>query len=264
MATKNGKTLTKKITKHNLTKKEGKKQSFAQHILELRLRVIYILFIYLISFSLSYYFNDIIYELIARPIMSANGNPQAEFIYTNLTEAFFAKLSLSAKIGFIIAIPFISFHIYKFISPGLYKKEQKIILIALCSSNILFYLGIIFVYYLVMPKAFEFFLSFQQSSNGYTLMLHAKISEYISLVTHLAISFGIAFQLPVVLFIFVYLGILSPQQLIINRRVAIVLIFILAGIITPPDVASQLLLALPLIGLYELTIRVITQTTDKM
>ena len=237
------------------------KKSFVAHIKELRSRVIYIVVFYIIAALICYSYCDIIYYVIASPLSLEDGR-SVSFIYTNLTEAFISKLNLSAKFALLISVPFISFQLYKFIAPGLYKQEKYVIFWSMAASNILFFCGILFVYLFVMPKAFEFFISFQQDSNNYTLVLQAKISEYISLVTSLALSFGIAFQLPIFLLGAVALNLVSCNNLREYRRYAIVVIFIVAGIITPPDILSQLLLALPLIFLYEGTI-IIAKRIDK-
>ena len=133
-------------------------------------------------------------------------------------------------------------------------EEKSLIILSIIASNALFISGLCFVYFLVLPKAFEFFISFQKISDSYSILLNAKISEYILLVTNLALSFGIAFQMPIILLILVSMDLVHSDYFAKNRRFAIVGIFIVAGIITPPDILSQLLLAFPLIGLYEITI----------
>ncbi len=226
---------------------------FLEHVSELRSRLIHILICYVIFFIICYYFHDNIYHFITIPLASVLGT-KSNFIYTGLTEAFFSSLQLSAKSAFIILLPYITFHIYRFVEPGLYKSEKSIMRFLLISSPFLFFIGITFVYYLVMPKAFEFFLAFQKNNIDYSLNLEPKISEYISLVIDLVFAFGIAFQLPIIILILVSLRIVGAEALKAKRRIAILLIFIVAGVITPPDVISQLLLAFPLLGLYEITI----------
>ncbi len=229
------------------------KQSFIKHIVELRKRVIFVVSFYIITAIISYIFYDMIYEIVASPLTSSD-NESIRFIYTNLTEAFISQLELSTKFALLLSIPVMSFQIYKFIEPGLLKREKMIMVSAIIASNILFFIGAVFVYFAVMPKAFQFFLSFEQSKTHHSLVLQAKISEYISLFSNLVLSFGIAFQLPVILLAGVYGNVLKVDDLSQYRRLAIVAIFIIAAIITPPDVLSQLLLAFPLIFLYELTI----------
>lgn len=231
----------------------SKKQSFLSHVRELRSRVIWLVLSYLVLFSFSYIYFDQIYNFIAGPLVFAMGG-KGQFIYTGLAEAFFSKLLLSAKAAFIFMIPLIAYHIYQFIAPGLYKHEKKFLIWSVIASPSLFYIGLLFVYNFVMPKAFLFFVSFQENLSEYSVTLQAKISEYISLVSSLILAFGIAFQLPIILLVLVSLSMISVETLRKKRRYSIVLIFIIAGIITPPDVLSQLLLAFPLMALYEITI----------
>jgi len=229
------------------------KLKFLEHISELRSRLINIIICYVITFIICCYFNDKIYYFVVIPLATALGT-KSNFIYTGLTEAFFSSLRISTKFALIVTLPYISFQIYRFIEPGLYKNEKLIIKLLLISAQFLFFIGISFVYYLVMPKAFEFFLTFQKDTVDYSLNLEPRISEYISIVIDLVFAFGIAFQLPIIILILVSLRVIGSETLKLKRRIAILLIFIIAGIITPPDVVSQLLLAFPLLALYEITI----------
>jgi len=233
--------------------KNSKHLSFIEHLAELRSRILRLLVIYALTFCACYYFSDELYYVIAKPLIEILGD-KTHFIYTNLAEGFFTQINLAAKFAFLIILPVIAFQIYFFIEPGLYKSERKLIKLLIISSPLLFFLGVIFVYFFVMPKAFEFFISFQKTGLPYNLSLEAKINEYVSLVISLVFAFGIAFQLPVIILILVSLKLIKAESLRLYRRFAILAIFIIAGIITPPDVISQLLLAFPLMGLYELTI----------
>ena len=236
----------------NSSNTRGKK-TFSEHFVELKSRVFQVGIIYSIVFCISYYFSEMIYFFAAKPLIEVLGK-QTHFIYTGLTEAFFTHLALAGKFGIVIIMPIIIFHLYRFIEPGLYEKEKSLVRLLAISSPILFFLGMLFVYFFVMPKAFEFFISFQANTNNYSLNLEAKINEYISLFTSLLLSFGIAFQLPIFILTLVSMDLINAENLSSKRRFAILLIFIIAGIITPPDVISQLLLAFPLMGLYEITI----------
>lgn len=218
--------------------------------------------LYLLALVFAYYYSDFIYHFISRPLINAMGG-KGDFIYTGLAEAFFTKLNLSAKVAFLIVIPLVAFHAYRFVEPGLYKREKPLILISIIASPVLFFSGFFFVFYFVMPKAFEFFVSFQVNSPDYSIHLQAKISEYVDLISSLVVAFGISFQLPVFLIILISLNIISTSFLKEYRRYAILFIFILAGIITPPDVLSQLLLAFPLVALYEITIIIARQIETK-
>ena len=171
-----------------------------------------------------------------------------------MAEAFFTYLKLSLWTAFLIIIPVISYQLYRFISPGLLKNEKSIILPTLVISPLLFYLGGIFVFYLVMPNAWQFFLSFENQDAAVPIILEARISEYLTVVMQLITAFGLAFELPVIMLILSVLELVSAQGLKNKRRFAIVIIFIVAAILTPPDVLSQISLAIPLILLYEISI----------
>ena len=139
-------------------------------------------------------------------------------------------------------------------APGLLVKEKKLVILILSFLPILFYIGGFFVFYFVMPRAWEFFLSYENSSINIPLVLEVRISEYLDLIIQLAFAFGLAFQLPVVMVILGSLGLVGPNSLRRKRRISIVVIFIMSAIFTPPDVISQIALAIPLILLYEISI----------
>ncbi|MEY3196973.1 MAG: hypothetical protein RLZZ59_341 [Pseudomonadota bacterium] len=184
-------------------------------------------------------------------------------IYTGLAEAFFTYLSLSVFVGFILSVPVIAVQIYLFISPGLYKFERKTAALILSSAPLLFILGGIFVFYLVIPRAWGFFMSFESVDASVPLLLEARISEYLSLVIKLIMAFGFAFQMPVILAILGLFGIVSAESLKKKRRIAILINFIIAGIVTPPDVISQISLAIPMLLLYEFSIFILGRSIVK-
>lgn len=231
-----------------------KKFTFKEHFLELKARIRKIFIFLIISFVFCYYFSDIIYIILLRPLVYNGPDSIDKIIYTGLTEAFFTYLKLSAFVAFLLNFPMICYQFYAFIAPGLLPDEKKIILAILFLSPILFFSGSFFVFYLVMPKAWNFFLSFENSKIGVPLVLEAKISEYFSLVMQLILAFGLAFQVPVVMIILNIMGFISSETLRRKRRISIVINFILAAIFTPPDVLSQIALAIPLLLLYEISI----------
>jgi sec-independent protein translocase protein TatC len=153
-------------------------------------------------------------------------------------------------------MPLISIECYLFIKPGLFLSEQKYAAFILFMSPILFWCGSIFVFYFVMPRAWQFFLSFEKNNVVIPVILEARISEYLNLVIQLVIAFGIAFQLPIIMLILNLLKLLTSEDLRRKRRLAIVVNFIIAGILTPPDVVSQLALAVPMLLLYEISITI--------
>lgn len=231
--------------------------SLPEHFLELKSRFIKILLFFLLAASVSYYFAPSIYSFILRPLDKVfKGN----MIYTDLTEAFLAYLKLSFFCGFCVTFPFALSQIYLFISPGLYEEEKKIIRPIFLSSFLLFLISLIFVYYLVMPAAWKFFLSFESRQSLLPIVLQAKVNEYLSLFVKFILAFAFAFQLPIVVVTLNLLNIVSIGALKKGRRFAILINFIIAGIITPPDAASQIALALPMILLYEISLIVCRRT----
>ena len=223
------------------------------HFIELKKRLIITLIWFVFATILSYYFSGEIFQFLLKPLINSSIDTR-RIIYTDLTEAFFTYLTLSAFAGLILSIPMIALQIYLFIRPGLYKTEQKTARILFLISPILFIIGGLFVFYLVIPKAWSFFISFEITNATTPIILEAKISEYLSLIIKLIIAFGIAFQIPIILIILSLFGAISAAKLRAQRRIAIVINFIIAGIITPPDILSQISLAIAMILLYELSI----------
>lgn len=231
------------------------------HIIELRQRFIYCVFAFLIVFVGCYLYAAEIYGFLVKPlaeIMSQSPGDARKMIYTGLTEAFFTYVKVSFWAAFFICFPFFLIQIWLFIAPGLYKDERKEILPFLIVTPILFLCGGAFVYYFIFPMAWSFFLSFETPQmavqSAVPIMLEAKVSEYLSLVMTLILAFGFSFELPVVLVLLMRIGVLDVSFLIKIRRYAIVFIFIIAAILTPPDIISQIALAIPLLFLYEVSI----------
>ncbi|MCE3254793.1 MAG: Twin-arginine translocation protein TatC [Rickettsiaceae bacterium] len=243
---------------------ENREQHITQHLIELKNRLIYCLVAVLVAFCFSYYFAQDIYSFLLQPLSEAFGSQDGKrIIYTNLTEAFLTYLRLSFLSALFFAFPFIALQLYLFIAPALYKREKKFILAILFFCPLLFLAGALLVYHMVMPLAFKFFLSFQNlnPTSGLPIELDAKIGEYLDLIMQLIFAFGIAFQLPIILICLVKFGILSVEGLKKKRKYWIVIIFAIAAVITPPDVLSQITLALPMILLYEIAIIVSNQIT---
>lgn len=230
------------------------KYSFKEHFLELKNRLLIISVLFFFLFALSYYFSDNIYDLLLNPLVENSKNSLRKIIYTGLAEAFFSYLKLSLFSAFLLILPIICYQFYAFIKPGLHEFEQKILKTILFFSPLLFYGAAFFVFYFVMPRAWEFFLSYENSNLTLPLVMEARISEYLDLTIQLMMVFGLAFQLPIIMIILSILGLIDAGFLKRKRRIAIVLIFIIAAIFTPPDVISQIALAIPLIFLYEISI----------
>lgn len=236
---------------------EEGKMPLLDHLLELRNRLMYSAIAVGIAFAVCYYFKEDIYAFLTRPLAVAlEGREAHRMIYTNLTEAFFTYLKVSFWAAFCLSFPIIASQIWMFVAPGLYKNERKAFLPYLFATPVLFIMGATLVYYVVIPLAWKFFLSFETPGgpNALPIELEAKVNEYLSLVMTLMFGFGLAFQLPVLLTLMARVGLVSSEALKSKRRYAIVGIFIVAAVLTPPDVFSQVSLAIPLLLLYEISI----------
>lgn len=227
-----------------------------EHFLELKYILLKILAAFVVCFCVCYYYSEHIYTILLQPLITSSSASQdiRRIIFTGLTEAFLTYIKLAAFSAFVVIFPFITWQIYSFIAPGLYRLERRIAAFILFAAPLLFWLGGGFVFYYVMPKAWHFFISFEKNNALISIVLEARISEYLGLVIQLIIAFGLAFQLPVIILIMHLLKLSTVESLKKKRRLAIVINFTIAGILTPPDVISQLALAIPLLLLYEISI----------
>ena len=248
-----------------MTKKMKKKMShddkdtgFISHISELRKRLIHSFIFLIIFFIICYFFAEYLYGFLVEPYAQAvrEDGTNRRLIFTALQETFLTYLKVSFFTAFFVTCPFILMQIWKFIAPGLYKHEKTAILPYLVLTPILFLLGGMLVYYLIMPLAIKFFLSFETTgmSTNLPIQLEAKVNEYLSLVMKLIFAFGISFQLPVILSLLARVGIVNSNFLKERRKYFIVIIFAAAALLTPPDPITQIGLAVPLLILYELSI----------
>ena len=244
--------------------KEG---GFISHLTELRQRLINSLIFLLILFVLCYFFSEYIYGFLVEPYAEAvkNDDTNRRLIFTALQETFLTYLKVSFFAAFFITSPFLLIQIWKFIAPGLYNHEKKAIMPYLILTPVLFLLGGMLVYYLIMPLAIKFFLSFESVgvSTNLPIQLEAKVNEYLSLVMKLIFAFGLSFQLPVVLSLLARVGLIDSLFLKERRKFVIVIIFAAAAILTPPDPITQIGLAIPLLILYELSIFSVKFIEDK-
>lgn len=230
------------------------KYTLKEHLLEIKKRFLVVFVFFITAFAICYSFREEVFEVFLTPLADIIDKEGSRIIYTGLAEAFFSYIKLSIFVAFAIVIPVICYQLYAFIAPGLLAGEKKLIILILSLSPVLFYIGSFFVFYFVMPRAWEFFLSYENNNINIPLVLEARISEYLDLVIQLTFAFGMAFQLPVIMVILGMLGVVSSNFLKSKRRISIVIIFILAAIFTPPDVISQIALAIPLLLLYEISI----------
>ncbi len=241
--------------------------SFASHFVELRSRLLKSIIFILIIFILSYTFAEQIYNFLVEPYANAVKDDlnSRRLIFTALHETFITYLKVAFFTAIFLGSPILLIQIYKFIAPGLYKNEKRAILPYLVSTPILFLLGGVLVYYLVMPLAIKFFLSFETIGSGSSLpiQLEAKVNEYLSLIMRLIFAFGISFQLPILLNLLARIGVVNSRYLKSRRRYVIVIIFTVAAILTPPDPITQIGLAIPLLLLYELSIITVRFTEKK-
>ena len=241
--------------------------SFTSHLVELRTRLLNSLIFIFAIFIVSYIFAEHIYNFLVDPYANAvkNTDGSRRLIFTALHETFITYIKVAFFSAIFLGSPVLLIQIYKFIAPGLYNNEKKAILPYLISTPILFLLGGLLVYYLVMPLAIKFFLSFETLGSNTTLpiQLEAKVNEYLSLIMRLIFAFGISFQLPILLNLLARIGVVNSDYLKTRRRYVIVIIFALAAILTPPDPITQVGLAIPLLLLYELSIFTVRFTEKK-
>ena len=232
--------------------------SFAEHLTELRSRLVKSIIYLSVFFLICYFFAENIYAFLVEPYAQAvkDDDLDRRLIFTALHETFITYLKVAFFASMFITSPIILTQIWKFIAPGLYKDEKKALLPYLVATPTLFLLGGMLVYYLVMPLAIKFFLSFETTSEitSLPIQLEAKVNEYLSLVMRLIFAFGISFQLPVLLSLLARIGFVDSEYLKTRRKYVIIIIFAVAALLTPPDPITQIGLGIPLLILYELSI----------
>lgn len=255
------------MTKTDDDEVEASKMPLLQHLIELRQRLLYAFAGLIAAFLMCFFFAQPLYDFLAAPLADLLGDDERarRMIYTDLTEVFFTQIKVAFFFAAFFTFPLFEIQFWKFVAPGLYKKEKHALLPFLIMTPVLFFVGAAFVYYVIFPLAWEFFLSFEKppAPGELPIELEAKVNEYLTLVMRLIFAFGICFQLPVIMTLLSRAGIATSQGMAEKRKYAIVGVFIVAAIFTPPDPLSQIALAIPVILLYEISIWIARATEKK-
>ncbi len=240
---------------------DASKMPLLDHLIELRKRLLICVVLLIAAFLLCFAFAEGIFEFLTQPLADVlkaheNSGQVRRLIFTDLTEVFFTYVKVAFFAGAFLCVPVFLIQIWMFIAPGLYENEKTAIAPFLIATPILFFIGGSLVYYVIFPVASEFFISFEKTGTSGTLAieLETKVDQYLSLIMKLIFAFGICFELPVLMTLMARVGIATSAGMAAKRKYAIVGVFIVAAIFTPPDPISQLLLAIPIILLYELSI----------
>tara|TARA_Y100001970_G_C14187887_1_gene833638 strand:+ start:976 stop:1734 length:759 start_codon:yes stop_codon:yes gene_type:complete len=242
---------------------ETSKAPLIDHFIELRTRILRSIFILSVTFIFAFIFSENIYLFLVNPYEEIMGS-NSQMIYTAPQEFLMVKLKIALFGGLLITFPYFCLEIYSFISPGLYKKEKIAMAPYFIFSPILFLIGAITVQFFIMPLALNFFSDMQiKDSDSISVLMMPKVSEYLNLITSLIIAFGLCFQLPVLLSLLARVGFITSAYLKRGRKYAIVLVFLIAAFLTPPDLVSQIGLAIPTLILYEISILIVSMIEKK-
>jgi sec-independent protein translocase protein TatC len=245
------------MTDHAEDNPDDKKMPLLDHLIELRQRLIRSMIAFFVCFVIAFFFANPIFDFLTRPLAVVwQGQEGRHLIYTALQEKFFANVKVAMFGGLMLSFPIIASQVWGFIAPGLYKKEKNAFLPFLVATPVMFLAGASFVYYIFVPNAFRFFASFEEVAHDGALAITAepKVSEYLALIIQLILGFGIVFELPVLLTLLISAELLEASALAKQRRYAYVAGFVVSAILTPPDALSMMMMAIPLIGLYEISI----------
>lgn len=225
-----------------------------EHFLELKKRLIFIIICFFITFILGWIISPYLEEILTQPLLYILD--ETEFLYSNLTDGLFIKFSLSTSFALFLTFPVLFFQIWKYLSPGLLKKEKKVLLTILFCSPILFIIGVLFSFYVLLPLMFNFFIQLNNETSIPSVLMPIT-KDYLLFALKMLKSFGIVFQLPLIIILLNLVNIITYETIKNLRRYVYVFIFIVSAILTPPDVLSQIILAIPMILLFEISLLII-------
>jgi len=229
---------------------ETDKVSIIDHLEELRKRLIHCAIAVGVGFGISYLFKERLFEVLTRPLLVAMNTTRDNMVFTGLPEAFFTYLKVSLLAGIILALPVIFYEFWMFVAPGLYQRERRIVIPVVLISLVFFLVGALFAYFLVFPYGFKFFLGFATEN----IRPLPSLKEYLGFASKLLLAFGLAFELPLVITFLARIGVVSVPYLKKNRKYALLIFFAGSALLTPPDVVTQIMLSVPLMVLYEISI----------
>jgi sec-independent protein translocase protein TatC len=233
------------------------KQPLLEHLIELRRRLLWCLATLVVTFFICFAFARDIFAVLVQPLLKAG---QGKLIYTDIFEAFFVQVKVALFAAIMVSFPVIATQLWRFVAPGMYVKEKKAFLPFLLATPLFFAAGASFAYFVAMPWALHFLLSYQGNIGGVTQEALPGVGNYLTFVTRFLFGFGAAFLLPILLMILERAGLVTREQLAKSRRYAVVAAAVVAAVLTPPDVVSMLMLLVPLYGLYEFAILAIRIT----
>jgi len=228
---------------------DEKKQPLTSHLQELRKRLIFSFIAVVGGFIICYAFSQYLFDILSKPLLKMMP-PGSTLIFTSVAEAFFTYMKVAFIAGFILTSPFVLFQVWAFVAPGLYRHEKRHVIPFVAAGSFFFALGILFAYFVAIPVGFKFLLGYATDF----IKPMPSMKEYLSFSIKFLLAFGLVFEFPVVLVLLARIGVVDAKMMARHRKYAILLIFIFAAVMTPPDVISQLLMAIPLMGLYELSI----------
>lgn len=228
---------------------DEKKQPLTSHLQELRKRLIFSFIAVVGGFIICYAFSKDLFDILCKPLLKVMPSG-GSLIFTSVAEAFFTYMKVAFIAGFILTSPFVLFQVWAFVAPGLYRNEKRYVIPFVAAGSFFFALGILFAYFVAIPVGFKFLLGYATDF----IKPMPSMKEYLSFSIKFLLAFGLVFEFPVVLVLLARIGVVDAKMLARHRKYAILLIFIFAAVMTPPDVISQLLMAIPLMGLYELSI----------